>query len=223
MWILQESFSHTCQGCLDCTAILRPWKATLPWEAWQCPLSRCTPQWASWRRWCEPAGSLPPEAAGPSAAWGSEAPHGGCWPEAADSVTHTHTHTHTQKHTEKHTHTHTHTHIITKRRITMVITMTPNGTIQEFSTTPHCVGKCLQHVRSSGQRTVVCKSTDPAVITYHMLCATCYIGTAHLLTFHNCIYLSFVSLAETINRRRRGGNQNIRRKPPKMNFRKCHV
>ena len=39
---------------------------------------------------------------------------------------------------------------------------------------PHCAANCLQHVRSSGQGAVVCKSraTHRALITCNMPCAT---------------------------------------------------
>ena len=39
----------------------------------------------------------------------------------------------------------------------------------------------------------------------------------------NCIYLSFILLAEPLHRWRRGGNQSTRRKPLATSFRKCHI
>ena len=39
----------------------------------------------------------------------------------------------------------------------------------------------------------------------------------------NCIYLSFILLAEPLNRWRRGGNRSTRRKPLATSFRKCHI
>ena len=39
----------------------------------------------------------------------------------------------------------------------------------------------------------------------------------------NCIYLSFILLAETLNRWRRGGNRSTRRKSLATSFRKCHI
>ena len=49
---------------------------------------------------------------------------------------------------------------------------------------PHCAKNCLQHVRSSGQGAIVCKSrvTHRALITCNMSCATWYEGTAQLLS-----------------------------------------
>ena len=54
-----------------------------------------------------------------------------------------------------------------------------------FLQSPHCPANCLQHVRSSGQGAIVCKSrsTHPALITGNMQCATWYKGTAQLLDF----------------------------------------
>ena len=50
---------------------------------------------------------------------------------------------------------------------------------------PHCPANCLQHVRSSGQAAVVCKSraiTHRTLITCNMSCTTWYEGTAQLLS-----------------------------------------
>ena len=53
-----------------------------------------------------------------------------------------------------------------------------------FPQSPHCVAKCLQHLRSSGQGTMVCKprATRQALITCSMSSATWYKGTAQLLS-----------------------------------------
>ena len=52
-----------------------------------------------------------------------------------------------------------------------------------FLQSPHCAPNCLQHVRSSGQGAVMCKShtAHRALITCSMSCATWYKGTAQLL------------------------------------------
>ena len=39
----------------------------------------------------------------------------------------------------------------------------------------------------------------------------------------NCIYFSFIKLAEPLDRWRRGGNCSTRRKPLATSFRKCHI
>ena len=54
---------------------------------------------------------------------------------------------------------------------------------RDFLQSPHCPRNCLQHVRSSGQGTIVCKSpaTHQALIIWNVLCATWYVGTAQLL------------------------------------------
>ena len=71
---------------------------------------------------------------------------------------------------------------------------------------PYCAANCLQHVRSSG--TVVCTSSSASAIKFDSW---------------NRIYFSFILLAETINRWRRGGNRSTRRKPLTTSFRKCHI
>ena len=53
-----------------------------------------------------------------------------------------------------------------------------------FLQSPHCVTYRLQHVRSSGAGTIVCKSraTRRALITCNMLYATWYEGTVQILS-----------------------------------------
>ena len=53
-----------------------------------------------------------------------------------------------------------------------------------FLQSAHCAENCLQHVRSSGQDTIVCKSraTRQALITCNMPCVTWYEGTAQPLS-----------------------------------------
>ena len=92
---------------------------------------------------------------------------------------------------------------------------------------PHCATNCLQHVRSSGPGAIMCKSraTHQALITCNLQCTTWYEGAAQLLISQNWnhIYFSFILLAETINRWRRGGNWGTQRKPLTMSFRKCCI
>ena len=71
-----------------------------------------------------------------------------------------------------------------------------------FLPSPLCAVNCLQHVRSSGLSAIVCKSraTHQALITYNMLCATWYGGTAQLLSvteFKSHLFSSFILMAET--------------------------
>ena len=61
-------------------------------------------------------------------------------------------------------------------------------------------------------------------------CVTCYVprGTKEQLSYwvwqsSNRINLSFILLAETINRWRRGGKQSNQGKPLTASFRKCHI
>ena len=58
------------------------------------------------------------------------------------------------------------------------------STILDFIQSPHCIANCLQHACSSGPGAIVCKShaTHWALITYSMLQATWYKGTAQLLS-----------------------------------------
>ena len=61
--------------------------------------------------------------------------------------------------------------------------------------------------------------------TCHVSCATWCEGAARLLsvTELKSIYFSFIWLAETINRWKRGGNRSPRRKPLTTSFRECHI
>ena len=79
-----------------------------------------------------------------------------------------------------------------------------------FLQPPHCATNCLQHVRSSCQEAIVCKSrsTHQVLLPCSMLCAMWYEGTAQIIALHlfqlhfiswNRIYLSFVLLAESLN------------------------
>ena len=63
--------------------------------------------------------------------------------------------------------------------IIIIIITVLKGAIQDFLQSPHCTTNCLQHVRSSGQGAVMCKSpaTRPALITCNIACATVYEGT----------------------------------------------
>ena len=74
---------------------------------------------------------------------------------------------------------------------TMITTTTTPTTLIVFKGanrdclhSPHCATNCLQHVRSGGQGTVVCKSraTHLTRITCIMSCATLYEGTIQLLS-----------------------------------------
>ena len=66
----------------------------------------------------------------------------------------------------------------------MMIIITLKGAIRGFVQSPPCAANCLQHVRSSGQGAIVCKSrvTYPAFIMCNMSHATRYKGTAQLLS-----------------------------------------
>ena len=52
--------------------------------------------------------------------------------------------------------------VIVKIIIIILIVIALKGAVQDFLQSPHCTTNCIQHVHSSGQGTVVCKS-----------CATC--------------------------------------------------
>ena len=70
------------------------------------------------------------------------------------------------------------------RNIITIIIITLKGTSRDFSQSPQCTVNCLQHVRSSGQGAIVCKShtTHPVPIISSMPSATWYKGTAQLLS-----------------------------------------
>ena len=53
-----------------------------------------------------------------------------------------------------------------------------------FLQSPHCSANCLQHVRSSSQGAIVCKSRaiHRALFICNMSCATWHEGTAQLLS-----------------------------------------
>ena len=72
---------------------------------------------------------------------------------------------------------------VTREKIIIMIAL--KSAIRDFSLSPHCAASCLQHVRSSGQGGIVCKSraTHRALITCTMSCATWYERTAQLLSF----------------------------------------
>ena len=61
---------------------------------------------------------------------------------------------------------------VTREKIIIMIPL--QSAIRDFSLSPHCAASCLQHVRSSGQGGIVCKSrvTHQALITCNMSCAT---------------------------------------------------
>ena len=75
----------------------------------------------------------------------------------------------------------------------MIIIIALKGTSQDFLQSPHCAMNCLQHVRSSGQGAIVCKSrnTSSACHAQHVLCATWYKGTAQLLSLTELKLLVF--------------------------------
>ena len=110
--------------------------------------------------------------------------------------------------------------------ITIIIIIAFKGAIRDFFQSSHSAANCLQQVRSSGPGTIVCKSRaiHRALITCNM---SCYVplGTKGQLSYYvwhswNRIYLSFILLAESLNRWRRGGNRSTRRKPLAMSFRR---
>ena len=87
--------------------------------------------------------------------------------------------------------------------IIIIVIIAFKGAFRDLLQFPHCATNCLQHVRSSGQGAVVCKSraTHRALITCNLQCATWYEETAQLLSLTelNRIYFSVTLLAETIN------------------------
>ena len=68
--------------------------------------------------------------------------------------------------------------------IIIIIINCIESAIRDLLQLPGCAANCLQHVRSSGQGAIVCKSraTHRAVIACNMSCAMWYEGTARLLT-----------------------------------------
>ena len=100
--------------------------------------------------------------------------------------------------------------------IMMIIIIALKGPNRDFLQSSHCFANCLlQHVRSSSQS---------AIVYVQMTCNTCAHHT--IITKFEveiAFTLALFLLAETINRRRRGGNQSTRRKPLTTSFRKCHI
>ena len=64
----------------------------------------------------------------------------------------------------------------------MMMMITFKGAIQDFVQSPHCAANCLQHVRSSGQGAIACKSraTHQGIIACNTSCW--YEETAQLLS-----------------------------------------
>ena len=102
-----------------------------------------------------------------------------------------------------------------------------NGAIRDFFLqSPHRAVNCLHHVRSSGQGTIVCKSHTSSI--YHVQHAVCHVVRRHSsATMFDKVEIAFIlaliSLTETINQWRRGGNMSTRRKPLTSSFRKCRI
>ena len=77
--------------------------------------------------------------------------------------------------------------------------------------------------RNSVQITCNTSSTYHVQVSYNVP-----LGTKGQLSYSvwqswNRIYMSFILLAEPLNRWRRGGNRSTRRKPLVTSFRKCHI
>ena len=103
----------------------------------------------------------------------------------------------------------------------IIIKIALKGAFWDFLQSPCCAVYCLQHLCSSGQGAIMCKSraTHQALITCSVSFATWYEGTAQLVSLielksHLCYFIG------TINRWRRGGNW---RKPLTTSFRTCHA
>ena len=97
-----------------------------------------------------------------------------------------------------------------------------------FLQSPHSAANCLQHERSSVPAAIVCKSRATHLVLFACKCyVTCHLvrrdSSAIEFDSFNRIYLSFILLAEPLNRWRRGGNRSFRRKPLATSFRKCHM
>ena len=112
-------------------------------------------------------------------------------------------------------------------QVIMIIIITFKGTIRDFLRSPHCATNCLQvqHVHSSGPGAIVCKSCATHLVLITWKCFTCHVvrRASSAIKFDkswNRIYLSFILLAEPLNRWRRGGNWSARRKPLATSFRK---
>ena len=92
-----------------------------------------------------------------------------------------------------------------------------------FLQSPLCFAGCLQNVRSSGQGAIMCNTSS----AYHAQYAVCHVtrrdSSAQLEKSRNRIYFSFIFLAETTDRSRRGGNRSTWRKPMTTSFKECHM
>ena len=66
----------------------------------------------------------------------------------------------------------------------MMIMTAFKGAVRIFLQSSHCASNCLQHVRSSGQGAIVCKSRaiHCVLVTCSVLSATWYEGTTQLLS-----------------------------------------
>ena len=87
----------------------------------------------------------------------------------------------------------------------MIIIIAFRGAIRDFSQSPHCVANYLQHLRSSRQGAIMCKSRATRRVLSRTACrVTCHVvrrdSSAIKFDSLNRIYLSFILLAEPLNR-----------------------
>ena len=89
------------------------------------------------------------------------------------------------------------------------------GTIWDLLQSSHCAVNCLQHVRSSGPGTIVCKSraTHSALVKCNM---SCYALLSLTESKSHLFELDFIGW--TINWWRRGGNRGTQRTPLATSF-----
>ena len=59
--------------------------------------------------------------------------------------------------------------IATRVPVVLIIIIAFKGAIQEFLQSPHSAANCLQHARSSGPGTIVCKSRATCHVTCHLV------------------------------------------------------
>ena len=103
--------------------------------------------------------------------------------------------------------------------IIIILIITLKSAIRDWLQSPDCAANCLHHARVV--RAQLCANHIQHVVLCHLVRRDS--SAIKFDRVWNRIYFSFMSLAETIDWWRRGGNWSARRKPLMTSFRKCHI
>ena len=120
---------------------------------------------------------------------------------------------------------HHRTNRLKERWVIIIIIITFKGAIRDFFTFSSQRRTRTLKWPEHNHVQITCNTSS----AYHVQ-VSCYVplgtkGQLSCLVWQswNRIYLSFILLAEPLNRWRRGGNRSTRRKPLATSFRKCHI